>query len=283
MAEPVLIMVAPNGARRTKKDHPALPVSIAETARCAAECFAAGAGAIHAHIRDEHGRHVLDPEGYKDLIAAIGREAGPDLAVQITTEAVGRYTPAQQRSLVKAVHPDAVSIAIREMLPDPEPYSEACDFYAWCRLEQIGVQHILYDLGDLERLLALRTSGALPDGPTAILMVLGRYADEYTSNPAELMAFAARLHEAGDADLIGMVCAFGKGERAALATALGLGLHVRVGFENSIVDPHGRPIASNSISVAQIAGIAEVLGRSRVEGHRALEILGRTGHPSAAQ
>jgi uncharacterized protein (DUF849 family) len=160
------------------------------------------------------------------------------------------------------------------MMPYPEPDSDACDFYTWCRAEHISVQHILYDLNDLERLLTLRSSGALPDGRTAILMVLGRYADEQTSNPSELLAFATRLYEADDADLVGMVCAFGTGERAALATALGLGLHVRVGFENSIVDPNGRPVVSNASSVAHIAKIADVLGRGRIVGYNALAVLG---------
>jgi uncharacterized protein (DUF849 family) len=50
--EPASIMVAPNGARRTKQDHPALPMNAAETARCAAACHAAGAAMIHVHVRD---------------------------------------------------------------------------------------------------------------------------------------------------------------------------------------------------------------------------------------
>ena len=40
------IMVAPNGARRTKADHPRLPISAEEIATTAAACFAAGAGGI---------------------------------------------------------------------------------------------------------------------------------------------------------------------------------------------------------------------------------------------
>ena len=44
-------MVAPNGARKTRRDHPALPVSIKETVEEAVQCYAAGATVLHGHVR----------------------------------------------------------------------------------------------------------------------------------------------------------------------------------------------------------------------------------------
>ena len=111
-----LIMVAPNGARRTKADHSALPMTIAETVVAAKACLEAGAGALHAHVRDLTGAHVLDAGLYRELLSEM-RVAVPQMQVQITTEAVGKYTPEEQRELVYKVKPDAVSIAIREMGP----------------------------------------------------------------------------------------------------------------------------------------------------------------------
>jgi uncharacterized protein (DUF849 family) len=46
------VMVAPNGARLGKAEHPALPVTIAEIVATARACHTAGAGAINAHLRD---------------------------------------------------------------------------------------------------------------------------------------------------------------------------------------------------------------------------------------
>ena len=46
-------MIAPNGARKTRRDHPALPLSIEETVDEAVRCFAAGATVLHAHVRGE--------------------------------------------------------------------------------------------------------------------------------------------------------------------------------------------------------------------------------------
>jgi len=45
-------MVAPNGARLTKKDHPAIPTTVSETIVTARRCFEAVAQALHLHVRD---------------------------------------------------------------------------------------------------------------------------------------------------------------------------------------------------------------------------------------
>ena len=118
------IMVAPNGARLTKADHPALPVTIDETVACAIACRNAGADGLHAHVRDAEQRHVLDAGLYSELLAEMTRQL-PGFYAQITTEAVGQYSPAQQRSLVETVRPKAVSIGLREI--DDEPDAEGCD------------------------------------------------------------------------------------------------------------------------------------------------------------
>lgn len=48
---PVAIAVAPNGGRRTKADHPAVPMTPDELAATAADCLAAGAAMIHVQDR----------------------------------------------------------------------------------------------------------------------------------------------------------------------------------------------------------------------------------------
>ena len=62
------LMVAPNGARKLKKDHPAVPLTISEIVVSAKSCNKAGAGAIHFHVRDKDGQHVLDSGLYKEAL-----------------------------------------------------------------------------------------------------------------------------------------------------------------------------------------------------------------------
>ncbi|WP_196259952.1 3-keto-5-aminohexanoate cleavage protein [Pelagibacterium limicola] len=274
MSAPALIMVAPNGARRTKADHEAIPLTIAETARVAAECREAGADAIHAHLRDRDGAHILDADGYRELMAAIARQAGPDMVVQITTEAVGRYSPAEQRAVVDAARPEAVSVALREMLPDVSEESQAAAFYARCSERAVAVQHILYAPGELTRLADFVARGIVPGREQSILLVLGRYTTDQQSAPGDLVPFLAAMREAGDAVGPFMTCAFGRGEIAGLGCSLAFGGHARVGFENSIEKPDGAPPRDNAESVATIAAIAESLGRKRPDRATALATLG---------
>src|SRR3954465_13694285 len=106
----VAIAVAPNGGRRAKADHPAIPLTIPELARVAAESLDAGAAMIHAHIRDAQGRHLLDAATYRDATAAIRRSVGEKLVIQVTSESIDRYQPAEQIAVIKAVKPEAVSL-----------------------------------------------------------------------------------------------------------------------------------------------------------------------------
>ena len=99
-------MVAPNGARKTKKDHPNLPISISEIVEEAFNCFHKGANAIHAHVRDNKGNHSLDVGLYKELLSELDIKV-PELPVQITTEAVGKFSPEEQFEVVKLVQPEA--------------------------------------------------------------------------------------------------------------------------------------------------------------------------------
>ena len=106
------IMIAPNGARPKKKDHNEVPVTINEIVETAKLCFEEGAEGIHFHLRDEKGDHILNSEmcskALNDLQLSV-----PNMHLQVTTEAVGRYSPAEMRKLAYEVAPPGISIGIR--------------------------------------------------------------------------------------------------------------------------------------------------------------------------
>lgn len=262
MTSPAAIMVAPNGARKTKDDHPALPVTVAETARVAAECMEMGANAIHAHVRDTDGKHVLDAELYRDLLASIERECGDGIFAQITTEAVGIYQPEEQMAVVQNVRPRGFSAALKELIATPDKESEAAAFYGWALKESIAVQHILYEAEELHRFADLVRREIIPGDHHALLFVLGRYAKNLESEVEDLLPFVDALTASGlKASSEWMVCGFGRSETASLTAALALGGHARVGFENSLWHADGEVAESNAERVRVIAAIAKRLGR----------------------
>lgn len=87
-----------------------------------------------------------------------------------------------------------------------------------------------------------------PAGRHWVLFVLGRYSAGQKSSPADLLPFLAAWRETG-LDQSGVewaVCAFGKQEADCAATAVMLGGHARIGFENNMTLPDGAMAPDNA-------------------------------------
>jgi 3-keto-5-aminohexanoate cleavage enzyme len=271
------IMVAPNGARKGHADHPNLPVTIDEIACDAVECHSAGVQAIHLHVRDDDGRHSIDASRYIAATDAVRHLAGRELIVQMTTEAVGQFTPPQQIASVRAVHPEAVSIAVKELVPDPSAESAAAELYRWAHQNKIAVQHIVYAADEFDRLLDLIERGVVPGKRHSLIFPLGRYVANQESDPAELIPFVAKvLGNGGTERFDWWVCAFGASETASLVAAAALGGHCRIGFENSFINADGSQAVSNAERIGDLR--RALVGIRRLPASRA-ETLRTLGKP----
>lgn len=256
--DPVAIAVAPNGAHRTKADHPALPITAEELARTAAECLEAGASMIHLHVRRPDGSHLLDADAYRAAIGAIRTEVGDRLLLQITSESGGVYAPHEQMAVVRSVRPEAVSLALRELSPHDAAERPFIEFLQWTRREKIVAQIILYTPDEASRLSKLLRCGNLACDELPVLYVLGRYSAGQRSRPADLLPFLA---EGAPRFRSWMACAFGPDEIGCVTAAALLGGDVRVGFENNIWLPDGSLAASNASAVAAAAEALRGCGR----------------------
>jgi uncharacterized protein (DUF849 family) len=96
----IAIIVAPNGARKTKQDHAQLLMNIEELIAEAKACQTAGAAMIHLHARDTQGRHSLEVNDNLEIYHAVKTAVGDSMVVQLTSEAVGMYSPPQQIALI---------------------------------------------------------------------------------------------------------------------------------------------------------------------------------------
>ncbi len=255
----LLVMLAPNGARRTRADHPALPITPAELAESADRAVTAGAAAIHLHVRDRDGRHTLDPGRYREAIAAIRERVGPDPLVQVTSESDGRFSPEEQMAMVRTLVPEAVSLAVRELLPDDDrrTLARAHTFLSWIDEAGILPQFILYSPHDVERFRALWQDGVIARRRAFVLLVLGRGA-ALVQLPAMLAALQPDHPERA---VDWMVCGFEALELPAAASAIALGGHVRVGFENNLHLADGRRAPDNAALVKRLRPLWRALRR----------------------
>ena len=241
------IMFAPNGARPSKKDHPEVPISEDEIVSCAVDCFAAGAGAIHVHIRDESGQHLLDAKAYASVVQKI-RAAAPEMMVQITTEAAGRYEPIQQMQVALGSGASHLSVSIREI--SKATSRELSDFLERCTDNGIALQWILYDVGDAETLQSNLPQSTLRSSQLQLLFVLGKY-DQVAGRPEDLHPFLEWM-SAAQVTPDWAVCAFGEHEPACLVYAASKGGKCRTGFENSFRLSNGEIARSNSEKVRDL-------------------------------
>ena len=226
--KPVICMVAPNGARRTKSDHQAIPLTPDELAHTAQSVVAAGATALHLHVRDADGKHSLNVDLYRQAIDAIGNVCGQALLLQVTTEAAGIYEVQQQIELIYDLQPQAVSLSVRELAAATQQDISALDI--WMRDHQVLPQWILYNENDLQQYKSWVKEGVLSGTAYPVLFVLGNYVKNIVAEVEMLDAFLPSMSSVS----CWMVCAFGHTEQAVMKSVIANGGHMRVGFENNI-------------------------------------------------
>jgi uncharacterized protein (DUF849 family) len=266
----LIICVAPNGARKGKQDHSALPISPQELAIEAENCLRAGASMIHLHVRDPQGKHTIEAQYYRPAIAAIRARVGNDLIIQATTEAVGIYSAEQQMAAVRELKPEAVSVALKELCPIGGE-QQAEEFFRWLLDNQISPQYILYSVEEIERFIELHQGGVIPDRCPHLLLVLGRYSKNQTSDPEDLLPMLAALDGFKS---IWAVCAFGPKEADCVLLAAQHGGHCRIGFENNMQLVTGEIAPNNATQITNFVSRLAMTGRNRATSVDSRKILG---------
>lgn len=251
----VSITVAPNGARRVKADHRAIPLSAAEIAAEARACREAGAAILHLHVRDAEGRHSLDVGRYREAIAAV-REAC-DIIIQPTTERVGVFAPGDMMAAFRGLRPEMMTFNLGELLDagDAAQQAKVREFLAEVHAAGTVPQYIVYQPAELDTLRAWHEQGWLPQAQPFVLLVLGRHAGS-VSRPTDLFGYLPRIPAGWRWGL----CAFGAPELACVVQAALAGGHCRVGFENNILLANGTPLADNAEQVGRLRGILAEIG-----------------------
>ena len=243
------LMVAPNGARKVKEDHPAVPLTISETVATAKSCYEAGAGAIHLHVRGKEGQHVLDAGLYKEALNELEHQV-PKMHIQVTTEAIGKYSPADMRKLAYDVTPPGTSIGTSELIPSRKPEEEDIKIYKYLTEAGTKIQHILYKPEDIDLLVELLNKAEIQINDAWCLFVIGHYSGKI-SDPNKIPLFLDKLSN-NNLNADWAVCAFGKEEIDCLKKAISLDGKIRIGFENSMLMPNGEIAPNNHTKVKAV-------------------------------
>jgi len=243
------LMVAPNGSKRMKIDHESIPITIDEICSTAKACYNSGAEALHFHVRNKDGLHVLDSGLYNEALAELNLIV-PKMHLQITTEAIGIYSPEQMRNLIYNVDTPGISIGIKEMIPSENPTDEDIKVYKYLVEKETKIQHIFYFPEELEILSKLIKVAELPNENTWCMFTIGHYTGRKSDPNLIPMFLNSKKKNQINGDWA--VCAFSVEEKECIKKAINLNGNIRVGFENSIHMFDGSVALNNESKVKEV-------------------------------
>ena len=200
----LLLAVAPNGARKSKADHPQIPLNAEEIAITAKDCLAAGASMTYIHVRNPDGSHSLSVDHYAEAIAEIKRVTKDGIFIQVTSEAVYIYKAEQQFEMIYKLRPNAVSIGLREIIQLEETVIN--QHFLAMREAHINPQLILYNEADLTLYKEWLERKVIPGKAYPFLLVIGKKMPEPGFNDEFLRPDFIQDLPASS----WMICAFGK-------------------------------------------------------------------------
>lgn len=232
---PALLQAALNGARR-RDEYPTIPWTPDDLARSAAEAVAAGAAAIHVHVRNARGAESLDAQDVTQTVRAL-RAAAPHTPLGVSTGAWIVPNTRKRHELVEGwgEDPDYVSVNF------DEPGSE---LLATLLLERhVGIEAGVATTIAAARLaasgLAARCLRILLEPMTQDLDAALRLVRDVEIVLDEARIAIPRLLHGIDRTAWPLI-----GEAARR------GLQTRIGFEDTVLLPDGAPAPSNAALVA---------------------------------
>lgn len=241
----MLLKAAINGAR-SRDEHPRVPLDPAEQAEAAWRSLAAGAQAIHAHVRDPSGAESLAAGDVAALTRALRARLG-DRPFGVSTGAWILSDPAARIAAVAAwtACPDFASVNFGEE-------------------GALEVARVVLDKGiGLEAGLACEADAALlaESGLAARCLRILLEPQDATVEDA-LGNLAAMERRLAGSDRPRLLHGTGATAWPLLDEAIRRGLDARVGLEDMLALPDGTPAVDN----AQIVGVAALRIRALAPG-----------------
>ncbi len=298
---PLIITCAITGANQGKETNPNLPESPEEQAQSMYEAYQAGASVVHIHARqpDNPADPSADTEDYKKINRLI-REKCPDLVIG-NTGGGGATLTFEQKCAAVFAQPELMSIDLacwplllhykkrEEPLfgRDEDVYintvfgishAEAEQTMEYMNKYDVRPAIEVYDTANFEMVQNLLKKGLLTP-PYWFDFVMGVGGGGSYPTPYHLMTMLEYLPENSIVSVIGI----GASQWPMLATAIAMGLHVRVGMEDNIYIEKGKLAESNAQLVKKVVDIATILGRPIATPAQAREMMGLPQEPRQYQ
>ena len=272
MSTPCILTVAITGSVPTKKDSPAVPITVPEQIESTHAAYEAGAALVHVHVRNDDGTTTSDPEKFGRFLAGI-RKHCPDMIVQFSTG--GRSGMGKERGGMLHLRPEMASLTtgsvnFAKIIYENHP-TLINDLATGMLANDIKPEVEIFDLAMLYNAAKLVADGLLK-APVHVQFVLGipgalpadREVLDFEIAQLERMLPGATWTAAG----------IGRHQLTVNEWALELGGHCRTGLEDNLRFDRERLASSNAELVKRVAELTVKFGRSVATPAEARRILG---------
>ena len=272
MSTPCIITVAITGSVPTKKDSPAVPVTVPEQIESTHAAYEAGAALVHVHVRNDDGTTTSDPEKFGRFLTGI-RKHCPDMIVQFSTG--GRSGMGKERGGMLHLKPEMASLTtgsvnFAKIIYENHP-TLISDLATGMLANDIKPEIEIFDLAMLYNAAKLVADGLLK-APVHVQFVLGIPG----ALPAdrEVLDFELRQLERMLPGATWTAAGIGRHQLTVNEWALELGGHCRTGLEDNLRFDKERLATSNAELVKRVADLTTKFGRSVATPAEARKILG---------
>lgn len=267
--EKLIITAALTGAEVTREYQPNLPLTPDEIAEAAYEAYKAGASIVHVHARDKDGNPTQDYEVYKEIKEKI--EAKCNVIFQPSTGGAVWHSPEERLQPVE-LSPEMATLSAGTCNFGPDVFmntEEYMEKFA-IRMQELGVKPEIevFERGMINNALKLVKKGLLSQ-PVHFDFVMG-VPGAITGEIRDLLYLVDSIPAGSTWTAAGI----GRYQLPLATTAILLGGHVRVGFEDNVYYKKGELAVSNAQLVERVARLANELGREVATPDEARKILG---------
>ena len=272
MSDPCIICVAITGSVPTKKDNPAVPITVEEQIESTQEAFEAGASIAHCHVRNDDQTPTADPEKFGRLTEGL-RKHCPGMIVQLSTG--GRTGNGRERGGMLSLKPDMASLSVGSNNFPNRVYENSPELIDWLSSEMIKYnvkpEIEAFDLSHIFQAVKMVGDGRLK-GPLYIQFVMGiqnampgdRQVFDFYKQTVERLARDAKWCGAG----------IGPNQIKLNEWCISEGGHVRTGMEDNVRLDRNTLASSNAALVKVAADMCEKYERPVASWQQAREILG---------
>jgi 3-keto-5-aminohexanoate cleavage enzyme len=271
MSQPCVITVAITGSLPSKKDNPAVPITVAEQIESTHESFEAGATLAHCHVRNDDGTPTSDPQRFARLMEGI-RKYCAGMIIQLSTG--GRSGTGRERGGMLPLRPDMASLSTGSCNFPTRVYENSPELIDWLAAEMLKYdvkpEIEVFDLSMLFKAVEMERAGKIK-GPLHVQFVMG--VKNAMPVDREVIEFYVKTLKRLAPDATWTGAGIGKDQITLNRWSLELGGHCRTGLEDNVRMDAKTLAPSNAALVKRVVVLCAEYGRRPATAAEARQIL----------